>query len=442
MGLKIKVPPRTDFEWRAGNTIVPDTYKGSRDVEDFRRWMIRNKYTPPSIDKIYQIAKRFIFFTCAIENVCKDYCLPYVMDLETIQCKGCQLSEKQKRNLCAKKSTRDINWRDLENFKTFLIMTPKKATARESRNPEYTPQERADRTINAAIGSIITWFKMKADSSKAQVWRTRYAEANTVTRVRVQDSKTYKSYSLKILGDIIDQSKKDNFENYTIILMLLYTGGRSQFYGLRVKDIKYGVRNGETSEGLDIKKMGTITTQVKGGKWLTIPLHPKLQKIIKEHLATRDYESPMLFRHGRVPRTNADYKANQNALAHIFKKYQEALGSKESFHTHRMRKSVATHGKRFGMDLQFMQAILGHASIDTTADIYTEVDMDDLGEAWAKIDFEQIIANQGKEGNADLDKIFAALDSIPPKMPLEYRPGIEGMITGLKSLIKTAMEAK
>lgn len=443
MVLKIKVPPRTEFKWKAGNTIFPDKYNGSHEMEEFRRWMIRNKYTLQANDKLYQLVRRFIYFACATENICRDYCLPYVMDLETAQCTGCLLSEKEKTQLCAHKKIRDINWRDLENFKAFLIMSRKKATRKDRADPDYLPQERSGRTINSAIGSVITWFKMKADSTKAQVWRNRYAQANTVTRVKVQDSKLFRAYSLKTLGQIIELAKADSYENYTIIMLLFYTGGRAQFYGLRVKDVKYGERNGDTSEGMDIVTMGTIAVKVKGGKWHTIPLHPKLQKIIKEHLRTRDYESPMLFRYGRIPTITADYKNNQAVLAHLFKKYQGAIGTDESFHTHRMRKSAATHGKRFGMDLQFMQAILGHASIDTTADIYTEVDIQDVGREWAKIDIEERIANAakaGKAGNMDLDKIFAALDTIAPQMPPEYRPGIEGMITGLKSLIKAAME--
>ena len=161
-------------------------------------------------------------------------------------------------------------------------------------------------------------------------------------------------------------------EDYAFLMTLLYTGGRAQFYGLKVRDLDF--------ERFEIKAI------VKGGKSVTIPLHPTLAELLKEHLASRTYQSEFLFRHGRDPTTRTGQKANRQNAWRACKRVQKAAGIAESVHPHRFRKTLATLGKRLGMDPQFLQAILAHESVTMTLDKYAEVELDDVKREFAKLD--------------------------------------------------------
>lgn len=417
----------------------PENFKGTKELNEWRRWAASHGFTPMTTDKVMNIQRRFFIFACNTDNLCEDFCKPIMLDGRTTACRGCKLTVKMKRELPGNKTPRNITWRDLENFKEFYMNSPRKVSAKDELNENYRPQRRADKTINGVISAVLSFFEMKADTTKSQLWRRRFTEAKSVTKIKNVKMESYKPLKLDILMRIITEAEKNSYEDYTILQMLLYTGGRVQFYGLQLEEITWGKRNGETSEGMDLKTLGKIKTKIKGGKMISIPLHPKLQKIIKHHIKTRDYESPMLFRYGRVPINLKDFKRNAGYPWRLMKRYMDKLGIKENLHPHRIRKTVVTYGRKLGMDAKYMQAIVGHSSITTTEDIYNIVDVDDVGREWAKVDFEAA-ANGTGLGNPDLEQIFKALDSIPPKMPIEFRPGIEGVIIGLKSLIKTAVE--
>src|SRR5207245_4393996 len=94
-------------------------------------------------------------------------------------------------------------------------------------------------------------------------------------------------FAPEVLTRILEAAKAQAFigaglravpsEDYAFLMTLLYTGGRAQFYGLRVADLDFG--------RMEIKAI------VKGGKLVTIPLHPILAEQLKGHLASRAYQS-------------------------------------------------------------------------------------------------------------------------------------------------------
>jgi len=61
----------------------------------------------------------------------------------------------------------------------------------------------------------------------------------------------------------------------------------------------------------------------------------------------------------------------------IIKKYARIAGIKKKVRTHLLRHSFATHLLRHGADIRYVQAMLGHASLDSTQ-IYTKVEISDL----------------------------------------------------------------
>ena len=161
-------------------------------------------------------------------------------------------------------------------------------------------------------------------------------------------------------------------EDYVFLMTLLYTGGRAQFYGLRVRDLDF--------DRMEIKAI------VKGGKLVTIPLHPTLAELLRQHIASRAYESEFLFRYGKDPTTRTGQAANRQNAWRACKRVQEAASLTESVHPHRFRKTTATLGKRLGLDPQFLQAILAHESVTMTLDRYAEVELEDVKREFAKLD--------------------------------------------------------
>src|SRR2546428_6284712 len=129
-----------------------------------------------------------------------------------------------------------------------------------------------------------------------------------------------------------------------------------------------------------------INAIVKGGKPVRIPLHPTLGELLKEHLASRNYQSEFLFRRGHDANTRTGQKANRQNAWRACKRVEAVAGVREKVHPHRFRKTLATLGKRLGMDPQFLQAILAHESVTMTLDKYAEVDLEDVKREFSKLD--------------------------------------------------------
>jgi integrase len=187
-------------------------------------------------------------------------------------------------------------------------------------------------------------------------------------------------------------------EDYAFVMTLLFTGGRSQFYGLRVDEI-------------DFVKM-EIRTRVKGGKLKVLPLHPTLAKVLRRHLATRTYRSDHVFRGGRDPDTFQNMSYNRVRALRICKRVQAAAGLSESVHPHRFRVTFATMGRSMGMSLEHVQAILGHGSPLTTLGTYIRPDMAELRRDFASIDFAEIAQHGGPSSGRDT--VGRKLQRAPP----------------------------
>jgi len=199
-------------------------------------------------------------------------------------------------------------------------------------------------------------------------------------------------------------------------MTLLYTGGRAQFYGLRVSDLDF--------DRMEIKAI------VKGGKPVTIPLHPTLADLLKEHLASRSYQSEFLFRYGQNSGTRTGQKANRQNAWRACKRVQEASGLAESVHPHRFRKTLATIGKRLGLDPQFLQAILAHESVTMTLDRYAEVELEDVKREFAKLDLSNGHVASTEPTQAEL--IEHLKKQSPPGKEGAWHMFLEGLATILR----------
>jgi integrase len=186
-------------------------------------------------------------------------------------------------------------------------------------------------------------------------------------------------------------------EDRVVIMTFLYTGGRSAFYGLRVKEIDFD--------------RGEIRTRVKGGHLIVIPLHPKLAEVLRRHLATRKYQSPFVFRKGGDPATLEGQIANRVNALHACKRVQRAAGLKESVYPYRFRRTFAVMARELGLDMQQVQCILGHSNILTTYNVYAKPRMEEVTRAFARVDF---LRPRRKPDRNSIAQIVTALQQLAP----------------------------
>lgn len=417
--------------------IFPKDFEGKNAINDWKAWARQNGMSPMSIAKMGSMIRAFFIYASNTDNVCRDFCKPYLIENKIAACSVCRLDKNKRSDYGTRKPSRDLNWRDLDNYKRFMTSIPAKPSNQNVIDDKF--KFRTKTTINAYLGACFSWFEMMADTTQSTKWRKRFNEVKSISKLKHAHKKQHKSIKLETLLKIIDEAKKESYENYTVLMLLLYTGGRAQFYGLKVDEIQWGEKNGDTSEGMPIERMGIIRTKTKGGKSIEIPLHPKLQKILKKHLKTRTPESPMLFKYGRDAKTKNDFDANVQVPWRMLKKLAKKLKIQESIYTHRIRKTVGKYGPKLGIDPRFMQIILTHEDFATTQNIYREVDLEDVGKEWGKVDFEESVRKKDNDG-PNVDEIFSTLDDILGQIPEIHRKGIQSIFDGVKVLIKNAVE--
>ncbi len=207
--------------------------------------------------------------------------------------------------------------------------------------------------IRGYLSYIAGYYRLKAQATQEPRLLELYTKMRAIGMPRRGRSEKWKPFTSETLNRILEAARsystiRHDFravpsEDYAFLMTLLYTGGRAQFYGLRVREVDF--------ERVEISAI------VKGGKRVSIPLHPKLAEILRDHLASRDYASEFVFRQGRDSTTRTGQKANRQNAWRACKRVQKAAGPSESVHPHRFRKTLATFGKRLGMDPQFLQAI-------------------------------------------------------------------------------------
>ena len=280
------------------------------------------------------------------------------------------------------------------------------------------------------LSYVAGYYRLKAQATQELRLLELYTKMRAIGMPRRGRSEKGKPYTSETLHRILEAARsysaiRQDFraipsEDYVFLMTLLYTGGRAQFYGLRVREIEF-----------DRMEISAI---VKGGKRVSIPLHPKLAEVLRIHLSMRDYESEFVFRQGRDPTTRTGQKANRQNAWRTCKRVQKAAGLSESVHPHRFRKTLATFGKRLGMDPQFLQAILAHESVTMTLDRYAEVEIDDVKREFAKLDLCPI--GEAKPSFSPRDLVESLKQRAPSGKEQAWNMILEGLLSILGSETK------
>ncbi len=137
-------------------------------------------------------------------------------------------------------------------------------------------------TVRCYLSYLTTCYRLRAQASQDPALPDVYHKVQAVSSVRRARSVSCRPLDQATIRLLLDAARG---EDRVFLLTLLYTGGPAQFYGLRVGEVDF-----EREE---------IRAVVKGRKRATIPLHPALSSVLRDHLAARGYDSPFLFRNGK-----------------------------------------------------------------------------------------------------------------------------------------------
>lgn len=181
-------------------------------------------------------------------------------------------------------------------------------------------------------------------------WLTEeeYIEKNPTLRIKrekdnAKPREAYKDIQIEEIRDGVT-NKRDR----AIVDLLLSSGIRvSECAGLKRSDIDFAER--------------TAKVYGKGGKWRTAYFDGRTEYSLKEYLRTRDDDSTALFVSVRKPHKPISARAIEKCL----KKCGNRVGIEQVI-PHRFRHTMATTAIDRGMPLESVQALLGHARIETT----------------------------------------------------------------------------
>lgn len=152
------------------------------------------------------------------------------------------------------------------------------------------------------------------------------------------------------------------------VLELLYSAGlrRSELINLRLKDI-------------DSKRMVIIVRAPKGGRDRQTLLSKRLLKNLRGYY--REYRPKELLFEGRQGR-----KYSGTSILEIVKQAGARAAIDRKVSPHMLRHSFATHLLEDGVDIRYIQSLLGHKSTKTT-EIYTHVAVNSLQAIKNPLDF-------------------------------------------------------
>lgn len=147
---------------------------------------------------------------------------------------------------------------------------------------------------------------------------------------------------IRRIEDVLSKNKRD---------LLLFTIGIN--CGLRVSDIL-------ALNVSDVKNKTFITLrEKKTGKTKKIPINKKLLPMFAEFTRGKSEDNPLFM-------TKFQNRLNRVSAYNIIKKACEAIGLKDSFGTHTMRKTFGYHHYQKFKDVAMLQKIFNHSCPQVT----------------------------------------------------------------------------
>lgn len=154
--------------------------------------------------------------------------------------------------------------------------------------------------------------------------------------------------------EIIDLLRATINLKHRAALAMIYSGGLriSEFLNLKLSDI-------------DIDRRQIKISQAKGRKDRYVVLAESIQPLLKNYLSS--YQPVLYFIEGRP-----EQRYSAESIRAFLKRSCKATNIKKKVSPHTLRHSYATHLLESGVDIRYIQELLGHQSPKTTM-IYTHV---------------------------------------------------------------------
>lgn len=200
--------------------------------------------------------------------------------------------------------------------------------------------------------------------------KERVLAVNPIEQVRRPKVPKRKSprLSLEEIERLIEAVKKTRHaaRNLAIVCLMVDSGlRRGEVLGLRVKDV-------------DLEN-NVVRVYGKGGKERDVPIGQATAEALRAYLAVRPASaSPALFL------TAEGEPLEKDGLQSLMYRLKEKANLPQ-LHCHLLRHTFANHFIGGGGSLRKLQKILGHASIRTTAEIYTDPELQELQEEHARV---------------------------------------------------------
>lgn len=160
------------------------------------------------------------------------------------------------------------------------------------------------------------------------------------------------------IGQLFGMIRKDS---YRVIMMAMYSAGLRSREAVRLR-----------AEDIDSKRNVIRVVQGKGRKDRYTVLSRRFLIELRSYWATTRPGGPWLF-----PGETADGHIGMDSVRRVFVDALAAAGVRKHVRPHSLRHSFATHLRELGVDLSVIQALLGHASIKSTA-IYLHTTVEKL----------------------------------------------------------------
>lgn len=227
--------------------------------------------------------------------------------------------------------------------------------------------------LNQVYRTLNTFFK----------WCVREGliEINPMERVRRPRLPRYKSprLSLEEVERLLEAVKRtgDPVRNLAMICLAVDSGlRRGEILGLKMGNVDL--------EGGVVRVLG------KGDKDRDVPLSPVCREILRAYLAVRPASSSK-----RVFLTAKGTALTKNGLQTLMYRLKKRAGLPQ-VRWHLLRHTFANHYIGGGGSLRRLQKILGHSSIRTTAEIYTDPELRELQEEHARCSVLSVLERRGE----------------------------------------------
>ena len=290
-------------------------------------------------------------------------------------------------------NTVDSYQNDIIEFKTFLktegmargLMFIKNQKVAQNYVSYLSKKGLASTSIHRKISSLSSFYDYLVNE---ELFSTNYFKDLEEPKIPKRLPKVITNDEIEMLMESCDKENKLGYRNYCILGCLFGCGLRvSELCNMEIKDIDFVER--------------TIKINGKGNKDRIVIMYDDLAKSLKHYIST--FRVDLLYNSKSTENRHVFLNKNGTTLTRVgVRKILEKTVSDcgETFHIspHMLRHSFATALLNKGMDLRYVQELLGHESLSTTQ-IYTHVGYDTIKKSYTIAHPRAMKLNEKKDKN-------------------------------------------